>query len=739
MASEVVKNPKPIPREYLPDFQCQSQEDYAVAEALLELSPVPFSPASPSVKDKAKPEKFPAIPSLSKSLSSPADRSRSRKRSICIEGPLTPISHLLSLSPLKENSPFVGKVKINFDDEMTKTPEFDPFDNFPERPVKVSSEGWPLKSAVKDSKLTSSSKIDNVKKTLNYHAIIENIENLAPIFEKATYTRVKHDDDHFNSREYKLHSLPSSPPKNEVHVCSPSPANSPDSKSGSSTPRAMSIQKAMALDNGTQRKYKPSLSEIPASKSQHTTSSTHKTRSQGSNSFQSPHRSPCNVPNREPNPSNLNKFESSKLSLKHELDGKYRRDFRLNHRKIPFSTSASMLPKLSSPIVVSQSPYASPTKVENSESPCGNKFSAEKHLTVDEERPTIVRADDIKIPPKAASIQAPILSAQRQPILPKQPQLDIPDRNPKPCNCKRSKCLKLYCDCFGASILCKGCNCVDCFNDGTKEHERLRAIKSLLQRKPNAFKDKFAKQGSSAQAQHSQGCNCKRSACLKKYCECFHGDAYCGDNCKCTNCENFEGSYSLEKAKAKRDMENGIIPYPVRKRPRVLNEDSFFVSESQAYYQGFHAEEARSRIASSKELHLVFGSQQVYTHHPVPQQSSYAPSMLPKTTRAHTWHGGDQAMDHHPHALWQTPRPQQPSTRQKPTSPLIRKPYYASEHKYDVDVNDQVKDVFGPDKPIPKGIMMQVLDCLENDDIYNACLVKRSWVPLCFDEALWDK
>lgn len=33
-----------------------------------------------------------------------------------------------------------------------------------------------------------------------------------------------------------------------------------------------------------------------------------------------------------------------------------------------------------------------------------------------------------------------------------------------PCNCKKSKCLKLYCECFAAELFCDKCNCYDCRN-----------------------------------------------------------------------------------------------------------------------------------------------------------------------------------------------------------------------------------------------------------------------------------
>lgn len=135
-----------------------------------------------------------------------------------------------------------------------------------------------------------------------------------------------------------------------------------------------------------------------------------------------------------------------------------------------------------------------------------------------------------------------------------------------------------YCDCFAQGSFCHDCNCVNCFNTLEHEEERNKAIKMVLERNPQAFQSKIGKFTASLamskaapvqvsqtptlttgiedlitasattdeldeiKSRHVKGCNCKKSNCLKRYCECFLAKIQCSALCKCVGCKNCDES-----------------------------------------------------------------------------------------------------------------------------------------------------------------------------------------------------
>ncbi|XP_037373323.1 tesmin isoform X2 [Talpa occidentalis] len=164
-----------------------------------------------------------------------------------------------------------------------------------------------------------------------------------------------------------------------------------------------------------------------------------------------------------------------------------------------------------------------------------------------------------------------------------------------------------YCDCFASGDFCNNCNCNNCCNNLRHEIERFKAIKACLDRNPEAFQPKIGlgRRGD-VKPRHNRGCNCKRSGCLKNYCECYEAKIMCSSTCKCVGCKNYEESperKTLMSAPGSGSSEGGhclsprcpVLPKPRRDRraPSCISREVVEAACACLLAQGEEAEQER--------------------------------------------------------------------------------------------------------------------------------------------------
>ena len=345
------------------------------------------------------------------------------------------------------------------------------------------------------------------------------------------------------------------------------------------------------------------------------------------------------------------------------------------------------------------------------------------------------------------------------------------------CNCKKSKCLKLYCECFAALRYCNGCNCLECHNNVAHEKERQRAVVVTKERNSQAFQSKVNETHG-----HTSGCNCKKTQCLKKYCECFEGSVFCGDNCKCLNCENHAGSAKLEDVK-RQSLEkkekcstNSMLlttsPHVVMTVNNVsLPKSSLQGSVSQVIHSKAHA--SLNKLVVQKQPNLN-AHENAALATPV-GNALYNHTPRKKRNRRHLNDGSDQSMETSDetsrktargcnkellsHALENVSPSDSRSSEQSPSDKHLDMMDISSDSSPELSLlNSNEKNSSGsaftphehaiiePRYPFfglhnhrtTKLTALRCLEFLDNKDLYSMSVVNKLWCQAALDDALWE-
>ena len=139
------------------------------------------------------------------------------------------------------------------------------------------------------------------------------------------------------------------------------------------------------------------------------------------------------------------------------------------------------------------------------------------------------------------------------------------------CTCSKTGCKKKYCACFSMGIFCEDCECKDCENKGPTEDNNNPNKNQLLKQESQEKNLNYSKTDISNSKNQRVICNCTKSNCMKKYCECYKQGLNCNSLCRCIECKNKNYNYDS----------NNFYNYALKNNNINLNNNN--ISQTQNY------------------------------------------------------------------------------------------------------------------------------------------------------------
>ena len=140
------------------------------------------------------------------------------------------------------------------------------------------------------------------------------------------------------------------------------------------------------------------------------------------------------------------------------------------------------------------------------------------------------------------------------------------------CTCSKTGCKKKYCACFSLGRFCEDCECKDCENKGPTEDNNNSPNNNQLLKQESLEKNlNYSKTDVSNSKNQRVICNCTKSNCMKKYCECYKQGLNCNSLCRCIECKNKNYNYDS----------NNFYNYALKNNNINLNNNN--ISQTQDY------------------------------------------------------------------------------------------------------------------------------------------------------------